>query len=80
MRNNNNKFPVTVSGVSVDITDDNFNRAMRQFTRKAQEAGIVKSCKDRMHYEKPSSVKQRKRKAARKRWLKKQSKMEPTKR
>lgn len=80
MRNNDNRFPVEVSGVSVEVRDDNFNRALRQFNKKAQEAGIVKSCKDRMHYEKPSSVRKRKKKAARKRWLKKLSKMQPQKR
>jgi len=83
MKRNDNKFPVTLSGVSVEIdsnSDGGFKRAMRQFNRKVQEAGIIKSCKDRMHYEKPSSVKKRAKKAARKRWLKKQSKMQPTKR
>ena len=81
MKNNSNKFPVTISGTSVEVEDNdtNLRRAMRQFNRKVQDAGIIKSCKDRMHYEKPSSVRKRKKKAARKRWLKKQSKMQPTK-
>lgn len=82
MKRNDNKFPVTISGVSVEVdsTDGGFKRAMRQFNRKVQDAGIIKSCKDRMYYEKPSSEKKRAKKAARKRWLKKQSKMQPTKR
>ena len=80
MRKHDNRFPVTVSGVSVDVYDDNINKALRQFNRKAQDAGVVRECKDSMYYEKPSAVKQRKEKAARKRWLKKLSKSQPTKR
>lgn len=81
MKNNSNRFPVEISGTSVEVDDNdqNLKRAMRQFNRKVQDAGIIKSCKDRMHYEKPSSVRKRKKKAARKRWLKKLSKMQPTK-
>lgn len=81
MKRNNNKFPVEISGTSVEVSDNDpvLNHALRQFNRKVQDAGIIKSCKDRMHYEKPSSVRKRKKKAARKRWLKKQSKMMPTK-
>ena len=79
MRRNNNEFPVEVPGTSVEVSDGNINKALRQFNKKVQDAGIIKSCKDRMHYEKPSSVKKRKQKAARKRWLKKLRKTEPTK-
>lgn len=56
---------VEVKGVSVEINDRTpFKRAMRDFIRKSQEAGIVKECRQRAHYEKPSETRRLKKKAA----------------
>lgn len=57
-------------GLSVEVKNDDFNRALRTFTKKVQEAGVLKEVRDRMSYEKPAVEKQRKKKQARKRWEK----------
>ena len=57
-------------GLSVNAERD-FNKALKIFGKKVQESGILKEYRDRMHYESPSEKKQRRKKVARKRWLKK---------
>ena len=48
-----------MKGISVEVKNDDFNRAMRNFGKKVQDSGIMKELRDRMHYEKPSVKKQR---------------------
>jgi len=54
-------------GLFVEVRDD-FNRALRTFTKKVDESGKMEDVKERMSYEKPAVAKQRKKKQARKRW------------
>lgn len=56
-------MPVEIGGVSVTV-DRDFNRAMRLFSKKVQESGRIKEVRDRMYYEPPSVIKQRKKKMA----------------
>ncbi len=56
-------------GLTVEVRDD-FNRALRTFSKKVQDSGILKEVKDRMSYEKPAVERQRMKKQARKRWEK----------
>lgn len=75
MKKHDNRFPVTLDGLSVSIYKDDdrsFNRALRTFNKKVQEDGLLKECRDRMYFEKDSEKRVRAKKAARKRWLKKQ--------
>jgi ribosomal protein S21 len=58
------------TGICVEVRDD-FNRALRTFSKKVQDSGMLKDLKDRMSYEPKSVEKQRKKKMARKRWEKK---------
>ena len=53
----------------VEVKED-FNRALRTFSKKVQDSGILKEVKERMEYEKPAVKRQRMKKAARKRWEK----------
>lgn len=77
MRNYKDR-PVEIDGTSVEVTGS-FEKALRQFNKKVQDAGIIKECRDRQFYE-PLSVKKKKdQKAARKRWLKQQAKSAPKK-
>lgn len=46
---------------------ENLERALRQFRRKVQRAGILADMRRKRHYEKPSEAKRRKMKAARRR-------------
>lgn len=55
-------------GTVVEIRGDDFNRALRTFSKKIQDLGILKEVRDRMAYEKPANARQRLKKQARKRW------------
>ena len=49
---------------------------MRVLKRKVQKEGLIKELRERQYYKKPSTIKQEKKKEARKNWLKKQKKLE----
>jgi len=55
-------------GMTVEVRNDDFGRALRTFSKKVQDSGILKEVKDRMAYEKPAVERQRMKKQARKRW------------
>lgn len=57
-------------GMTVEVRNDDFSRALRTFSKKVQDSGLLKEVKDRMSYEPPAVEKQRLKKAARKRWEK----------
>lgn len=50
------------------IVKDNFPTALRNFTKKMQDSGVLQAVREKMSYEKPAVLKQRKKKQARKRW------------
>jgi len=55
-------------GISVEVRNDDFGRALRTWSKKVQDSGLLKEVKERMSYEKPAVEKQRMKKQARKRW------------
>ena len=55
-------------GITVEVRNDDFGKALRTWSKKVQDSGLLKELKDRMAYEKPAVEKQRMRKQARKRW------------
>jgi len=55
-------------GTTVEVRHDDVGRALRTFSKKIQDSGLLKEVKDRMAYEKPAIEKQRRKKQARKRW------------
>jgi small subunit ribosomal protein S21 len=57
-------------GLTVIVDDGKFEKAMRLFKKKCEEAGIVKEYRDRMEYVKPTTKRKMMKNAARKRWLK----------
>jgi ribosomal protein S21 len=57
-------------GITVEVRGDDFGRALRTWSKKVQDSGLLKEVKDRMAYEKPAVEKQRMKKQARKRWEK----------
>ena len=63
-------------GLKVTVRDGQFEKALRQFKRKVDQAGILKELRDRQHYTKPSERRKLAKAAARKRWLKKLKKLE----
>lgn len=55
-------------GMTVEVRNDDFGRALRTFSKKVQDSGLLKEVKDRMAFEKPAVARQRLKKQARKRW------------
>lgn len=55
-------------GLTVEVRNDDFGRALRTWSKKVQDSGMLKIVKDNMSYEKPAVEKQRMKKQARKRW------------
>jgi small subunit ribosomal protein S21 len=56
------------SSLEIQIGEgQNLDRALRQFRRKVQRAGILADMRKKRHYEKPSQAKRRKAKAAHRR-------------
>lgn len=55
-------------GMTVEVRNDDFGRALRTFSKKVQDSGLLKEVKERMSYEKPAVERQRLKKQARKRW------------
>jgi len=73
-KNQNNSYEK--SGLTVEVKNGDFNKALRIFKKKVTEAGIIQEVRDRQQYIKPSEQRKRAKAAGRKRWLKKQEKME----
>lgn len=55
-------------GLTVEVRNDDFGRALRTWSKKVQDSGILNEVRERMAYEKPAVAKQRLKKQARKRW------------
>ena len=56
-----------VKGLSVELRNNDFNKAYRQFKKKVQEDGILQEAKERRYYEKPSEQRTKAAKAAKSR-------------
>ena len=63
---------VAKAGLSVEVRNNDVNKALRKLKKKVQASGVLQEAKDRQAYGKPSEKKRRAKKAGRKRWLKKQ--------
>ena len=60
------------SGLTVEVKNGNFERALRKWKKKCTEEGIVQEVRDRKQFVKPSEIKRKAKDAGRKRWLRKQ--------
>lgn len=74
MRQNNNKD--APRGLCVEVRNGDFNKALRLFKKKVQEAGILQELREREHYTKPTEKRKKAKAAGRARWLKKMEKLE----
>lgn len=70
-KNNSDK-----KGLTVEVHNGDFNRALRTFKKKVQDSGILQDLKDREFYEKPTTKRKRAKAAAKSRWQKKLRQME----
>jgi len=57
-------------GKKVIVNDGNIEKALRKFKKKVQESGLLDDLRARETYEKPTTVRKRKKGAARARWRK----------
>lgn len=81
-RNYDNKSNYTSSndkpkaGLTVEVRNGDFTKALRIFKKKVQDAGIIQEVRERQEYVKPSEKRAKAKAAGRKRWLKKMEKLE----
>ena len=66
----NSGGPVQIQGLSVEVKNGDFNKALRKFKKAVQEDGILQELREREYYEKPTTIRKRKKAAARARHLK----------
>ena len=57
-------------GKVVFVKDGNIEKALRKFKKKVQESGLLDDLRARETYEKPTTVRKRKKSAAKARWRK----------
>ena len=60
-----------LKGRSVTVQDNNVERALRKLKKKVQNSNILNDLRRKEFYEKPTTVKKRKKSAAVNRWNKK---------
>ena len=61
-------YPSPFKGTTVTVRDGQFEKALRQFKNKLQDAGLLQELRARESYEKPTTERKRKSGAAKKRW------------
>jgi len=66
-----NKPKEIVRGLKIIVGDMPINAALKKFKQRVDDSGKLEELKSRMQYEKPTTVRKRKKGAARARWLKK---------
>jgi small subunit ribosomal protein S21 len=69
-----NEQQSVVTGMYVEVRNNDVNRAMRKLKKMLANEGVFKDLRDREHFEKPSIKRKKAKAAARKRWLKQQQK------
>lgn len=66
------KFENKFRGSVVTLKEnENINQALRRFKKKIEEGGLLDTLRKKEFYEKPTSVRKRKKGAAKARWAKK---------
>ncbi len=64
------KYNNVLRGRSVEVKNDDVNKALRKFKNKVQESGILQDLKEREHYVSKANKLRRAKSAGRMRWLK----------
>ncbi len=78
MRNNryNSNDKPQKAGLTVEVRNNDINKALRIFKKKIQEAGIIQEFRERQEYTKPSEKRKKAKAAGIARWKKKMRTME----
>jgi small subunit ribosomal protein S21 len=58
-------------GITVNVVNDQVDKAMRKFKKKVLESGLLRILKEKEFYEKPTTARKRAKSAAKNRWQKK---------
>lgn len=61
----------SVQGNKIIVGDMPINLALKKFKQKVDDSGVLETLREKMFYQKPTTVRKRKKGAARARWLKK---------
>lgn len=72
--NNTKRDKEQKQGLTVEVRNGDFNKALRIFKKKVQQEGIIQEIRERQHYVKPSERRAKAKAAGRARWLKKVAK------
>jgi len=72
--NNTNRDKEQKQGLTVEVRNGDFNKALRIFKKKVQQEGVIQEIRERQHYVKPSEKRAKAKAAGRARWLKKLAK------
>ena len=68
--------PRPKQGLTVEVSNNDINRAWRKLKRRLQDEGIMQEVRDRKHFTKPSEKRARAKAAGRKRWIKKKRELD----
>ena len=63
-------------GLTVEVRNNDINRAWRKLKRLLQDEGVLQEFRDRKHYVKPSEKRARAKAAGRARWMKKKRELD----
>ena len=63
--------PSAKGGLTVEVRNNDVNKALRKLKKKLQAEGTLQEYRDRQYYVKPSEKRRLAKKAGKKRWLKK---------
>lgn len=69
-KKHDNSGPVQLQGLAVEVRNGDVGKALRRFKKMIQEDGILQELRAREYYEKPTTIRKRKKAAARARHLK----------
>jgi small subunit ribosomal protein S21 len=72
--NNTKRDKEQKQGLTVEVRNGDFNKALRIFKKKVQQEGVIQEIRERQHYVKPSEKRAKAKAAGRARWLKKLAK------
>jgi small subunit ribosomal protein S21 len=68
--------PATGNGLTVEVRNGDFTKALRIFKKKVMEAGIIQEVRDRQEYTKPSEKRKIAKAAAKARWKRKERELD----
>lgn len=63
--------PTKLTGLKVEVVNDQVEKALRKFKKKVTESGLLQGLRDREFYEKPTTARKKAKNAAKRRWQKK---------